>query len=225
MIKIAVYTREFEFGERIAKMIGETRREHIEVGVNTEYFSMLVYNACSMVPVDIAIIDTTVDAELDRLAYLLKGYNARVILIYVTEGKTAVDLLDAEPYKVVEGQEWEKYLGISLRNAITRVCTQYTYHYFFRKNRRWMSVDLSKVLYFYSDHRVVIIKMQDGKQIKFYDKLDNVETEVRKLSSLFMRINQSYMINKRFVLRTENSTVTLINEETFTIKWPLDDII
>lgn len=225
MIKIAVYTKEFSFGDRIAKMIGRTRREHIEVGVNTDYYSMLVYNACSMVPVDIAIIDTTVDAELDRLAYLLKGYNARVILIYVTEGINTVDLMAAEPYRLVDGQDWETYLGVALRNAITRVCTQYTYHYFFKKNRRWMSVDLSKVLYFYSDNRVVVIKMQDGKRIKFYDKLDNVEEGVRKLSNLFMRINKSYMINKRFVLRTENDTVTLISDEIFTIRWKLDDII
>lgn len=68
-------------------------------------------------------------------------------------------------------------------------------------------VPVEEVVYFQSDLKYVNIICRDGSTIRVYKKLDQVEPS---LSSLFLRIHKSYIVNKSFVEKIDKASRMVI---------------
>lgn len=80
-------------------------------------------------------------------------------------------------------------------------------------------VNLNKVFYFCSDHRVVEFKGMDGADGIFYQRLDEVESALQdwQTKDMFVRISKSYLVNKKYILKNEGVRITMINGDRIEI--------
>lgn len=57
---------------------------------------------------------------------------------------------------------------------------------------------LDNILYFESEHRVINMHTADGRIIRFYKKLDDVQKEIDNFCDFFIRISKSVYVNYMF---------------------------
>jgi len=94
--------------------------------------------------------------------------------------------------KPVSKQEVFEALDIVLREQ------KVTYEAFiFRYNRMTYNITLRKVLYFVSDKRRIRISLEGGRELVFYGKMDVLEKKISAYNHKFIRIHQSYLVNKQ----------------------------
>jgi DNA-binding LytR/AlgR family response regulator len=70
------------------------------------------------------------------------------------------------------------------------------------------NVPLSDILYFESDKRVLNVYTKN-EVISFYEKLDNVEAELKEKD--FIRTHQSYLVNAQKIKSVSKDAVLLAN--------------
>lgn len=67
----------------------------------------------------------------------------------------------------------------------------------FKYNRRTFNIALWEVLYFVSERRIIRIRMENGREYVFYEKLDVLEKALTDYNNHFVRIHKSYLVNGR----------------------------
>ena len=157
-------------------------------------------------PIDNNDITTGID-----IAYRLKQMDRNIILIYYS-GLYSHRMVKTEPFDFLEKPISQK----SVNNLMDRIVkwknhqvqSQFTFTFNCLKTR----VDLKEILYFYSSHRLVYIhtKIDD---LKFYDKLDNVQKTVEQLGGTFARISKSYYVNMLHIEKSSKTKVQINGEE------------
>lgn len=65
----------------------------------------------------------------------------------------------------------------------------------FRFKRTAYSIKLKDILYFVSDKRTITVVMENGKEYMFYNKLDDLEKQLERYHSRFLRIHKSFLVN------------------------------
>ncbi|WPC39437.1 LytTR family DNA-binding domain-containing protein [Clostridium sp. JS66] len=78
------------------------------------------------------------------------------------------------------------------------------------KSRRAIKVLLNNIYFFEMQNRIVIIHTINGT-IEYYDKISNIEEKIP--SSDFFRCHRSYIVNLKYVMKFDKSTITLDNNE------------
>ncbi|MDD3417807.1 MAG: LytTR family DNA-binding domain-containing protein, partial [Lachnospiraceae bacterium] len=68
-------------------------------------------------------------------------------------------------------------------------------------------------MYFESKKRVIYIHMADGTVHKFYDKLNEIEEQLKSEKVDFWRIHQSYLVNSRYIIRMSYDQVELSDKK------------
>ncbi len=89
--------------------------------------------------------------------------------------------------------------------------------FFFRRNRITFNIPLRQVLYFASDRRTIRIIMEGGKEHVFYEKLDRLEQRLSGYNHYFLRIHQSYLINKRQVEQFHSKHIVMRNGDILAV--------
>lgn len=79
----------------------------------------------------------------------------------------------------------------------------------FKFNKMFYKISLSKVVYFESKKRSIIIHMNDNTTYTFYEKLNNIEEKLHNLSITFLRIHQSYYVNQSYILIKKPTQIIL----------------
>ena len=120
------------------------------------------------------------------------------------------------PFQYFEKSVSEKRIIESLEQA-QRDYRYLNEIYVFRYKGITCSIQLQDVLYFCSDRRVVRVKMQDGEEYTFYKKLDELEEQMQKYSTKFLRIHKSYLVNGWQILQYHPKHVVLRNKEELPI--------
>ena len=80
-------------------------------------------------------------------------------------------------------------------------------------------IPYDSILYFRSDRNYVYIKLKNGNEFSFLGKLNEVEERVT--SSLFIRIHQSYLVNRSTIITVDKGRKSLMlnnGEELFISK-------
>lgn len=80
-------------------------------------------------------------------------------------------------------------------------------------NNRARSIDIDKILYLQSRHRLVEIIGSNGVEGMFYKKLDETEDELKEQSTKFLRISKSYLVNPKHIIEKNEQEVLLDNGE------------
>ena len=148
----------------------------------------------SMKKYDIIFINNDLIGNGIKIGQIIKNLNPDTILMYVSNHKD-FNIIQAEPFAYIQQPINISDLDNKLTNALRRIHYYRTkYCYYVNKNQ----IDLNKVMYFESKHRIVVVH-SDNNTISFYHKLDTVETEVFQIYPFFVRISKSFLINMRYV--------------------------
>lgn len=147
---------------------------------------------------DIIFINNDLIGNGIKIGQIIKNLNPDTILMYVSNHKD-FNIIQAEPFAYIQQPINISDLDNKLTNALRRIHYYRTkYCYYVNKNGTKNQIDLNKVMYFESKHRIVVVH-SDNNTISFYHKLDTVETEVFQIYPFFVRISKSFLINMRYV--------------------------
>ncbi|NMM65016.1 response regulator transcription factor [Clostridium sp. P21] len=78
------------------------------------------------------------------------------------------------------------------------------------KGRQAIKILLNNIYFFEMQNRIVIIHTTNGT-IQYYDKISNVEEKVPERD--FFRCHRSYIVNLKYVMKFDKSSITLDNNE------------
>lgn len=152
----------------------------------------------SMKKYDIIFINNDLAGNGIKIGQIIKNFNPDTILIYVSNHKD-FNIIQAEPFAYIQQPVNISDLDNKLTNALRRIHYYRTkYYYCINKNGTKNQINLNKVIYFESKHRIVIAH-SDNSAITFYHKLDTVESEVFQICPFFVRISKSFLVNMRYV--------------------------
>ena len=173
---------------------------------------------------DILFMDIELDDGIKGtdVAAKLKELYTEMLIVYVSGYSTYyVDMVQAEPFKFLEKPFDTGRLKTILEAALNRLKkSNYTYTYEFDKEV--YIVDLREVMYIYSRYRRIYMVLKDEKEIYFYGRLDIVESEIKEIYDLFIRINKSYLVNinsiysfkdNQLYIRDKNNTEVSISRK------------
>lgn len=165
----------------------------------------------------LAILDINLcDQEFDGItvAQRIKFFNSHIIIIFCSAciKKYTERLLKTE--FIALGKDELKELPSTILQAKKEYDAVHNtgsieYEYIFYKVK--YVVNLNEVLYFTSAGHKVIIKKLDGESF-FYDKLDNVEEDIKELAGKkFIRISKSYLVNIDYIEGKEKNKIKVGN--------------
>lgn len=132
---------------------------------------------------------------------IIKTINPDTLLIYVSGYDSYYrNMVSAEPFDFLSKPVNAEKLTSTINSALQRI--YYIYHsylYKYKTNGAVNTVNLKDVMYFESKHRIVVIHMKNQSELTFYSKLDDVEQDVEKICSFFLRVSKSFFINTNYI--------------------------
>ncbi|MGL4773909.1 MAG: LytR/AlgR family response regulator transcription factor [Clostridium sp.] len=162
---------------------------------------------------DILFLDVLMDGINGiNTALALRKLSSDVHVIFVTSSKEhALDSYSVNAYGYIlkpfskasiEGKLLELYEKIELarKNII-----------YVKNNQDIYSISLDHVIYFESNLRKITAHMKNGEQISFYNKMSNLEEEIK--NNIFLRCHRSFLVNLMYVKNiVSNDLITTTNE-------------
>ena len=148
------------------------------------------------------------------------------------EKKMLIIFITAYPDYVFQGYEVHAFhyilkpydktkLKEVLEGAVRELDSQEELFYTIQQKSGTLRLSLQEISYFKSDKRNVCAVQKNGEQISFYEKLDNVESE---LPDFFQRIHNRYLVNMNCISKLESASCICGGEElpvSRTYKQPL----
>jgi len=170
---------------------------------------------------EIVIFDTDFNNGYDGifLAKRIKVIYRQALIIFISKTadiKQLTNIINAEPFAYIKLKDISEKLPDVLLDAISIVSKDTTIFTYFKRNEE-NTVSLKKVIYFSSSHRIIKYICIDRREDYFYDKMDNAAKRISNISDDFIRVNQSYLINKRFIISLTGNEITMINNHTIII--------
>lgn len=153
------------------------------------------------------------------LAKRIKIINRNALIFFIsktTDENQLTNIISAEPFTYIKSKDILSELPVALNDAVSIVSKDTNIFTYFKRNEK-NSVSLKKVIYFSSSHRIMKYICIDGREDCFYVKMDNAETIITKISNDFIRVNQSYLINIKFIILLIGNEITMINNHTIII--------
>ena len=87
-------------------------------------------------------------------------------------------------------------------------------YFLYKVGNKVERIKTNSILYFYSTGRIVSV-VTTAEKIEFYAKLDAIEESLSEKD--FVRIHQSYLVNKNYVKRIEHTEILLDNKYSLPI--------
>lgn len=172
--------------------------------------------------IDIAIIDADfICNEYNGifLAKRIKVINRETLILFISNAADVMQLknmISAEPFAYIKSNDICHELPVALNKAISIVSKDITSFTFFKRNEK-VNVSLKKVIYFSSSHRIIKYICIDGREDYFYDKMDSTEKIITQISDDFIRVNQSYLVNMKYIISLIGNEISMINNDTIII--------
>lgn len=172
--------------------------------------------------IDVFILDPSyVYGDYDGLfiAERIKIINRKTNVIFVSNNVSAsilLKIINAEPFGYIHYDKIDNDMTKLLDKAIhikIRDSNLFTYN---KRNEKY-TVPLKNIVYFSSSHRTIEYTCINQNRDTFYSKMSDVENIVSKLTNDFVRINQSYLINKNYVMSINGNEVTMVNNHIISL--------
>lgn len=212
MLRIAICDDDVRFAAGMEEMV---RQEASNKGlrVETEVFSdgsALLADIAKGYAFDIVYLDIEMEQVNGiETARCIRKTDRSVIFIYVSGyDQYLKELFEVEPFrflsKPLDTDVFRRYFN----EACQRVGETKEY-YQFTFNKGIKKVPLRNITYFESCNRIITIFLSDGRQESFYGKLNDVEMELEKSSSYFLRIHQSFLVNYDYIESMNFTDITV----------------
>ena len=132
-----------------------------------------------------------------EVAARIREQNPRVSIVFISQYREFFhDMFRVYPFQYIEKPITQQKVYEALDKILDE--QRFSYESFsFRYNRKTYNISLCQVLYFVSDRRRIRIIMEDGREMIFYEKLDELEKKLSAYNHHFLRIHQSYLVNER----------------------------
>ncbi len=118
----------------------------------------------------------------------------RAILIFVSfHDQYCKELMGVQPFDFIDKPVEEERLEPVLRRAV-KVLGDKEEIFEYSYQKALYRIPVRKICYFYSERRKIHICCHDGER-EFYQKLDEVEAQMGRLNTKFVRISKSYLVN------------------------------
>lgn len=183
-------------------------------------------NYCNKSNVDIVFLDIELGNDNGiQLSRKIKEINYNTLIIFISGYDNYYgDMVQAEPFRfmpkpLTSSEEIHKIVTLAY-NRVVKVRDKTYSDVFYKYNFKGIvyKINLSNIMYFCSMHRKIYIKFNNRTEDSFYYKLDELEAELSKISSDFIRISKSYLINKVYIDSVSMSVVTIGNDTRMTQK-------
>lgn len=221
MLRIAICDDAKEYTEKLAIVVGKWAMQRpINVQIK-KFFSgeELLADVEETGYYDIVFLDIVFEHGIDGLtvAGKLKELYERFCLIFISSYDSYYkNVFQVHPFQYLEKSSPEKKIIESLEQAEKNF--RYLNEIFvFRFKRTTYSIPLQDILYFCSDKRIVRIVTQEGEEYIFYKKLDEIEEQIKRYNSIFLRIHKSYLVNGMQILQYHHKYVVMRNKEKLPI--------
>ena len=227
MIKIAVC----DDGPTVALCVKNILLEHqfvetLEIDTfdkGQELYESAMKKKYDIVIMDIELTDTGKSDKYFENGMLLsnriKDINSETIMIFFSgKGGYEKELLNFEPFRFVGKPVFEtkQNLYMAVRDAIDRL-RNWRIKYEIKLGRGiWTKIDLKNVFYFSSMRPRIIVKMID-ETLEYRGRLDTVEKEISALTGCFVRVNKSFLVNKKYIMSFSHKDVIMINGEQISL--------
>lgn len=213
IIDIACKSRPEELLKALER-IHNTKKINMEINLYSDTFKL--FSHCYKERVDMVIFVDQINPRVDDfdMAYHLKALNEHIMPVIIggelpgggiDKRSGHAELFEYIPLEAVQFVLPDVILYANRRvGEKENICLSYRW-----KNEEY-EVDLDRILYFYSEHRIIKYVDAGGMQGVFYQKLDVVEDALRETGA-FIRVSKSFLVNKRYILSTTSKEVVMMN--------------
>lgn len=199
---------------KILERIHNTKQINMEINLYSD--ALKLFSHCYKEKVDMVILADQINAKIDNfdMAYHLKALNEHIMPVIIGE-ELPDDCIDkraghSELFEYIQPEAVQFVLPDVIRYANRRAGEKENIRLSYRWKNEDYEVDLDRIIYFYSEHRIIKYVDAGGMQGVFYQKLDVVEDALRETGA-FIRVSKSFLVNKRYILSTTSKEVVMMN--------------
>lgn len=146
---------------------------------------------------------------IDVARSIRRCYPECIIIFISSHSRYYHAAFDVQPFYFLDKPLIEKEFVNVFKRAVERL-SRYPQSITFSNKRIYYSVDISRILYFESDRRIVKVVCSD-RTYNFYGKLSNIEKELGSSSYFFFRIHRSYLINIHYIKEFSRTYLIMAN--------------
>lgn len=178
----------------------------------------LLYELKEVGDFDLILLDIELGVDNGiETAEIIRKQNPYCYIIFVSGYKQYYKAaFRVQPYqfldKPIDQSEVEEVID-SVSNLIIDNNHVFSFEYKWKQYR----ILLNDILYFISDHRMVVLQTKDGATYEFYGKLNEVEEQIKQMSSVFLRVHKSYLINMNHIKIFQSEDVVMQDDALFPI--------
>ena len=217
MIKIAICDDIVEVVNWMKKAIADHQYRDeilIDTFVNGwELYEFAARERYDIIFLDIELVPGKEDENGMQVSEKIKKVYPEALIIFFT-GKMGYEsaLLNFEPFRFIQKPIKEKELVSAVKDAIDRIKGWEDKYITFKYDCFTYGANLSDILYIFSRSPYVEVRSLH-ETFEAREKLDNVEKRIRELTPNFVRVNKSYLVNKKFIKKHSSRNVILTNDE------------
>lgn len=162
----------------------------------------VLYNAIFM------DIDLGKSNGIDLAKRVYEKYPATMIAFITAHKQYIHDVFDVQPCGFIEKPLLKENVE-KVFNLIVKKCDELP-KLSYSVNGSQKCIMLRDIIYLKSEGRKIIVTVTNDN-VEFYGKMDEIDERLQKLSSNFVRINQSYIINEKYI-KAINYTEVVLND-------------
>ena len=210
MMRIAICDDEKEITEEVKDYLCDIQKE-LDSRMDIYLFhdaKDFLYEIEEMYPYDIVFLDIEIGLYngIHIAEKLKKKYPATIIIFITGHYQYVYDVFDVQPCgfikKPLKKKDVEHTFYMALKQSESMPVFEYNY------NGRFYRIYLKEIYYITSEKRKIFIIKSDNMGV-FYGKMEEVEQKLNQLSNNFLRINQSIIINIRYIKEINYYSVVL----------------
>lgn len=178
----------------------------------------LLYELSEVGDFDLIFLDIElgIDNGID-VATTIRKSNPYCYIIFVSGHKRYYKAaFSVQPYqfidKPIDKVEMKQVID-SVSKLIVNNDQVFSFEYKWKQHR----IHLNDILYFISDHRLIVLYTKDGSSYEFYGKMNEVEAQLKKMTSVFLRVHKSYLLNMNHIKIFESHDVIMQDDKSFPI--------
>lgn len=219
MVKIAICDDEQAIAQNMKdKILKNTFEDKIEIDIYSKAADL--YAAAVEKRYEILFLDIELDPEKGKagvtgmeLSNKIKNLYPDVLIIFFTGNEGyEIELLNFEPFRFRNKPVLEWQLVEDINSAIKRIKNWEDKFFTFSNNKEKFREKVDKIVYFSSASPYITIKTIDG-EMRFREKMDQVEHRMMKISEEFYRVSKGHLINRNYVKKYTSKEIMLESGE------------
>ncbi|MGL4913428.1 MAG: LytR/AlgR family response regulator transcription factor [Romboutsia sp.] len=149
-------------------------------------------------------------------AQAIRKMYSSAYMIFVTNSKEyALDSYSVNAYGYILKPFSHRSIESKVLDLVNKIDSSNKNTMYVKNNQDIYSLKLDEVVYFESNLRKITAHLINGEEIKFYNKISNLESEIN--SNLFVRCHRSFLVNLIYIKNIVTSNLITTTERVLPI--------